>query len=108
MDEVVYNLIKPFVVINSGDNVVAHQGYKSVNATSEWLLYQKAIYRPEWKPCEYIVDVRGNHDTYGITQFFADDNPFIKYSSFPDPGLDLPFSFFGGFNNKKTKSYPNV
>ncbi|KAA6388563.1 MAG: hypothetical protein EZS28_015911 [Streblomastix strix] len=128
-DEIVNDLVKPQMVINSGDSIDGYKLLTSIDATSDWKLYQKAIYRPEWKPCEQILDLRGNHDALGITDFFTDKDPYSTYASCgferkhvysrtysieydqdktPDPGFDLQFNFFGGFNAKKTKSFTEL
>ncbi|KAA6393019.1 MAG: hypothetical protein EZS28_011454 [Streblomastix strix] len=114
-DEVIHDLVKPFVEIWSKEELVQKASMQHLNGNY--------IRNP-------FIDLNGNHASiYQMSkeimilleshitslmkilfQYMHLVQKKLKYSfvlidAAPDPGTDLSFSIFGGFNRWKTKSY---
>ena len=120
--------IRPSALLVTGDVTEAKNPdnvYDSHQIESEWIAYANVVSR--YKASFPILDIRGNHDAFGVDQvnndFFANfsvsgasrsyaetvgDLTFVGVDMTPSPGFRQPYNFMGYFGLDEEKRLVDV
>lgn len=78
----IVDAVKPSVVLATGDITDARTkgAMGSQQFIDEWIMYSDIINRTGVLSKTLWLDLRGNHDDFGVYSFKSDNNFFSKYS----------------------------
>ncbi|KAA6377541.1 MAG: hypothetical protein EZS28_026932 [Streblomastix strix] len=78
------NIVRPIRIFNTGDltNSASYRQYfKPCVREQEWIMYQQQLLDADLYGCDKVIDMKGNHDTFGVGNVNDDADLFFKYAS---------------------------